>query len=928
MGKDIITRFKLETTAFDSAIKKASKELSDYSKTATKAKEGFNEFTKSNVDAARALGTMATSSTNTKQKLQELVGAYNECVKAYKALSDEHKKSDWAQALAGSLTQLQQRIKETKQEMQSMSDASGKMGGGGLLSGDKLSGMLQVFGGNLMTKVVGMLTGMASEIGDLINQGVQLAKQGEGVRIAFERLGRGDILDGLREATHGTVTDIELMKAAVKFNDFKLPVEELGTMLAFAQQKAKDTGQSVDYMVDSIVTGLGRKSLMILDNLGLSATEIRNKMKETGDMTKAVGAIIREQMAAAGDYVETAADRAAQANVSLQNKMEELGRKFVPIEEASNQLWTSMKIGILDVIGGPLATLLNSLTDAGRQINTLNRMQGGGKGKPTRTEREIGQFRNSTNQNATYNNIRANYDFDIISRRAALKRNEQDYKDNLKAAGRDTMAQRGALEQYNTTKTRLEREITSLETMKADVTATMKEMMKPVEVNVGTNKAIKGISDLKTGGTDPVKQAREKVKNAQHEYAQSIEAAKMALDNGTIKEADYKKQLLDAEKRLWDALGDAYYVHADPKYKQAQDECAANIKRLGGEVTASVEAQKQAQEAARQLAQTQKKVNDALEESARAYNNNDLKGYLAAQKKIGGDAGVGMTSAAFSYTGGNLDAFIGSLKEKISTADLGSDLYNNLTKQLADATALGNLMQEAIKQGIDITLFNPQELWQKVFGDNPGDYIDDKKWEEIRKKLEEIIGKPLKLDLKTGNVKTKKKKGDDDDEKSAVEVMGKINSGISSIVTGIEGLGIELPQGMREMVSGISSVLSVLQGITILVEGIASVQQIGTFLGIFNRGGIVPHAANGYFVPGNHYSGDVTPILANAGELVLSRSQQGNLAAQLEGNKGGNISAQPYVSGENIYLGVSNHLRRSGQGEIVTTSMLRRMGLM
>ena len=36
MAKDVITRFKLETTAFDSKIKQASKELSDYSKTATR----------------------------------------------------------------------------------------------------------------------------------------------------------------------------------------------------------------------------------------------------------------------------------------------------------------------------------------------------------------------------------------------------------------------------------------------------------------------------------------------------------------------------------------------------------------------------------------------------------------------------------------------------------------------------------------------------------------------------------------------------------------------------------------------------------------------------------------------------------------------------------------------------------------------------
>ena len=220
---------------------------------------------------------------------------------------------------------------------------------------------------------------VAGKLHDTVTEAVQLAKSAEGVRLAFNRLNDPGILDGLRKATHGTVTDVELMKSAVKFNDFKLPLEELGTMLAFAQQKAKDTGQSVDFMVDSIVTGLGRKSLMILDNLGLSANEVKEKMKDTGDMTKAVGEIIREQMAKAGDYVETAADRAAQANVSLQNKMEELGRKFAPLEEASNSLWTSMKIGILNVIGGPLTKLLSGLTEAGRMMNAYNNIGGNGK---------------------------------------------------------------------------------------------------------------------------------------------------------------------------------------------------------------------------------------------------------------------------------------------------------------------------------------------------------------------------------------------------------------------------------------------------------------------------------------------------------------------------------------------------------------------
>ena len=376
MAKDVITRFKLETTQYDSKIKNAAKELSDIAKSAKSAGADFERFTKDSLEAARSLGTIATSSVNAKDRAKELVGAFNDVARSYNQLTEEQKKSDFGKAMAQSLTQLQQRIRDTKEEMKGLES------GGGLFGGGKLDGMLQVFGGNLMTKGVELatnaVTSLISETGDMIKQGVELAKQGEGIRISFERLGRGDILQGLREATHGTVTDLELMKAAVKFNDFKLPVEELGTMLAFAQQKAKDTGQSVDYMVDSIVTGLGRKSLMILDNLGLSAAEIKERMKETGDMTKAVGAIIRDQMAAAGDYVETAADRAAQANVSLQNKMEELGRKFGPLEQASTQFWTSMKIGILDIVGGPLAELLNGLTEAGRLQNMLNNLNGEG----------------------------------------------------------------------------------------------------------------------------------------------------------------------------------------------------------------------------------------------------------------------------------------------------------------------------------------------------------------------------------------------------------------------------------------------------------------------------------------------------------------------------------------------------------------------
>lgn len=210
-----------------------------------------------------------------------------------------------------------------------------------------------------------------SAITGIVKESVELAKAGEGIRLAFERLNRPDLLNGLRQATHGTLTDIELMKAAVRFDDFKLNLDDMGAMLAFAQQKAKDTGQSVDYMVESITMGLGRQSKQILDNLGISASEITERMKKTGDMTKAVAEIIREQMSKAGDYVETASERATQAEVDLKNAMEQLGKVFAPLTEQANSFFSSIQIGAVKAMT-KIGEMLNTLSAAGRAANVAS----------------------------------------------------------------------------------------------------------------------------------------------------------------------------------------------------------------------------------------------------------------------------------------------------------------------------------------------------------------------------------------------------------------------------------------------------------------------------------------------------------------------------------------------------------------------------
>lgn len=234
------------------------------------------------------------------------------------------------------------RISELKQNAKSF---------GELASDDTVNGVLL---GNLLTKGAELFSDKVREfkdsIAELINGGLEMAEQADGVTKAFTDLNQEGLLDNLRKATKGTVNDVQLMTAAVKANDFRIPLEDLGKYLEFAQLKAQQTGQSVDYMTDSIVTGLGRKSPLILDNLGISAAEISEKTKETGDFMRAVAEIVDTQLAEAGETYISAADRAAQKTVELQNAQKALGDEILPLKEQWDDAYADMQLNTISLI--------------------------------------------------------------------------------------------------------------------------------------------------------------------------------------------------------------------------------------------------------------------------------------------------------------------------------------------------------------------------------------------------------------------------------------------------------------------------------------------------------------------------------------------------------------------------------------------------
>lgn len=219
--------------------------------------------------------------------------------------------------------------------------------------------------------------------------------------------------------------------------------------------------------------------------------------------------------------------------------------------------------------------------------------------------------------------------------------------------------------------------------------------------------------------------------------------------------------------------------------------------------------------------------------------------------------------------------------------------------------------------------------------------------EGVGKKLREMVQTDLdKMDLsayRTGASSEDKKTTED-----LLAQASKITSGLSSVASGLQAMGIKLPDGVSKFINGIQGAISVVQGIQTVLSVFSTSSQasqtlnttalnlntsaIYTLAGalatntavssipLFARGGVV-HAADGFsgIVPGTHYSGDNIPIMANAGEVVLNRAQSSVIAGALSGGEEKyNSSRTPYVSGEMIYLGLKNYLRRSGRGELVT----------
>lgn len=137
----------------------------------------------------------------------------------------------------------------------------------------------------ILDKTKSALSGMAAAakvagaafitLGTAAVQAAIKAGKFDGVQRSFIALAQSQgqqadkMLAKMKELSQGTVSEMKLMEQANQALLLGLPVDRFGDMLKIAQSSAAATGQSMDFMLNSIVTGLGRGSKLMLDNLGI-----------------------------------------------------------------------------------------------------------------------------------------------------------------------------------------------------------------------------------------------------------------------------------------------------------------------------------------------------------------------------------------------------------------------------------------------------------------------------------------------------------------------------------------------------------------------------------------------------------------------------------------------------------------------------------
>ena len=240
-----------------------------------------------------------------------------------------------------------QGTKQAKKDLEELNSGITAKGIGSLSSG---LGTLAATFGTVGAAAVAAGAAIKQAI-DLGAEGAQLSRVEDSFySLATAAGASGDeIFQSLDRAARGTISNSDLILSANRAMMLGLgaDAEQLGNLLEIAAFRGKALGVSTQQAFNDIVTGIGRNSPMILDNLGIitkgwneeanaagvayDAHFLLNKVLEDGN----------QQMAAQGGYVEDTAASYERLSAGLKNAGDEakknLGEALLPLVDGWNR---------------------------------------------------------------------------------------------------------------------------------------------------------------------------------------------------------------------------------------------------------------------------------------------------------------------------------------------------------------------------------------------------------------------------------------------------------------------------------------------------------------------------------------------------------------------------------------------------------------
>ena len=211
---------------------------------------------------------------------------------------------------------------------------------------------------------------------ELFRKAIGRSAEVEGVKRGFDNLAKSlgfsaEAFDRFKEATDGTIDNLTLMKKAntamlLGITDSE---EQMADMFDVAQRLGQSLGIDTVQSIDSLVTGMGRQSKLMLDNLGIMVdtnksykdyAEANNIAVSAMTDTERKQAFVNAAMKEANFLVEqlgseqlTTKDKIAQMNTALLESLTAFGNLMTPlvIPFAEALGWVAEKASaVLDVV--------------------------------------------------------------------------------------------------------------------------------------------------------------------------------------------------------------------------------------------------------------------------------------------------------------------------------------------------------------------------------------------------------------------------------------------------------------------------------------------------------------------------------------------------------------------------------------------------